>query len=98
MRQQVKRVTLTSADEWYEVEFTCKATSFYVINYSDDDIYVSFESGTPTDESFKIKTEMGEEVFISKRQVYAGANDKVYAVNKLYLKGVGEVEVQELDF
>lgn len=90
MKQQVKRVTLTGA--WQEVTFTNKATRYFVKNYSDADIFVSFAENDSEDESFKIKAGIGEDVAIS----YDSIRGR-YKVNKIYLKGTGEVEIQQLD-
>ena len=63
MKQQVQRKTLTG--NWTAFEFDYKCRSYFVKNYSDDDIYVSFENNDDEDESFKIKSGIGEEVAIS---------------------------------
>ena len=89
MKQQVKRLTLTG--NWEEVQFDFKAICYFVKNYSNGDIFVSFEENDSENTSFKIKSGMGEEVAIS----YAG---KKYKTDTLYVKGTGEVEVQQLDF
>lgn len=89
MKQQVKRLTLTG--NWLKVQFNFKAITYFVKNYSDSDVFVSFEENDSEDTSFKIKSGMGEEVAIS----YSG---KKYKTDTLYVKGTGEVEVQQLDF
>ena len=91
MKQSVKRVTLSG--NWQEISFPAKASRYFVKNYSDNDIYVSFEDNDSEDESFKIKSGIGEEIAIS----YTNIRGR-YAVNKLYVKGTGEVEIQQLDF
>ena len=91
MKQQVKRVTLTG--DWLEVTFTNKATRYFVKNYTEGDIFVSFAANDNENESFKIKTGIGEDVAIS----YDGLRGR-YEVNKIYVKGTGEVEIQQLDF
>ena len=91
MKQQVKRVTLTG--DWLEITFTNKATRYFVKNFTDAAILVSFAANDTEDESFKIKTGIGEDVAIS----YDGLRGR-YEVNKIYVKGTGEVEIQQLDF
>ena len=91
MKQQVKRVTLTG--DWLEVTFTNKATRYFVKNYTEGDIFVSFAANDNENESFKIKTGIGEDVAISYDSIR-----KRYAVDTIYVKGTGEVEIQQLDF
>lgn len=91
MKQQVKRVTLTG--DWLEVTFTNKATRYFVKNFTDADIFVSFAANDSENESFKIKSGIGEDVAIS----YDGLRGR-YEVDKIYVKGTGEVEIQQLDF
>lgn len=91
MKQAVIRKTLTGV--WTEFAFNMKSSSFFVKNFSDSDIYVSFENNEPEASAFKIKSNIGEEVAIA----YNGINDKSFAVDKIYVKGTGEVEVQALE-
>ena len=90
MKQQVKRVTLTG--DWQAVTFPNKATRYFVKNFTDADIFVSFAENDSEDESFKIKSGIGEDVAIS----YDSLRGR-YEVNKIYVKGTGEVEIQQLD-
>lgn len=90
MKQQVKRVTLTG--DWQAVIFTNKATRYFIKNFSEADIFVSFAANDNENESFKIKSGIGEDVAIS----YDGIR-KRYAVDTIYIKGTGEVEIQQLD-
>ena len=76
-----------------EVTFPNKATRYFVKNYTEDDILVSFAANDSEDESFKIKSGIAEDVAIS----YDGIRGR-YEVNKIYVKGTGEVEIQQLDF
>ena len=98
MKQSVKRVNLTG--NWQEVVFTNKASRYFVKNYSDDDIFVSFEANDSEDESFKIKSGIAEEVAISyytKPDTTAYGVRGRYVTDKIYVKGTGEVEIQQLD-
>lgn len=91
MKQSVKRVNLTGS--WLEVKFENKASRYFVKNYSEADIFASFAADDSEDESYKIASYIGEELAIS----YAGVNDRSYAVDTIYVKGTGEVEIQQLD-
>lgn len=91
MKQQVKKVTLSGS--WQKVSFENKATRFFVKNFSTGDIFVSFAENDTEDESFRIASGIAEEVAIS----YTNIRGK-YAVNDIYVKGSGEIEVQQLDF
>jgi len=92
MKQSVKRKTL--AGTWTDFTFTKKARRYFVKNYTSGDIYVSFANNDDEAESFKIKTGMGEEVAITYAPL---VNDDVYT-DKIYVKGTGEVEVEQLDY
>lgn len=92
MKQSVKRLTLTG--EWTEFTFTKKAKRYFVKNFTEGDIYVSFENNDLEAESFKIAAGHGEEVAIS----YGGVNARQFMVNTVYVKGTGEVEVEQLDY
>ena len=91
MKQQVIRKTLTG--DWEAFTFTYDGYSFFVKNYTNSAIFVSFAENDEEDESFKIFAGCGEEIFINKGIV----SPALYA-KTLYIKGTGEVEVQELDF
>lgn len=91
MKQSVKRKILTGG--WTEFKFEHKAKRFFVKNYTSGDIYVSFVDDDSDDESFKITTGIGEEVAIT-YDILLGAEN---VVDKIYVKGSGEVEVQQLD-
>ena len=92
MKQSVMRKTLTGS--WTEYSFSKKARRYFVKNYTSGDIYVSFASNDSENESFKIKTGMGEEVAITYAPL---VNEDVYT-DKIYVKGTGEVEVEQLDY
>ena len=93
MKQQVLRKTLTGG--WTEFAFANNARRFFVKNFTAGNIFVSFENGTAENQSFKIANGVGEEVAISYAE--AGKNPFAYFVNKIYVKGTGEVEVQQID-
>ena len=92
MKQSVKRKTLTG--NWEEYKFDRKAKRFFVKNYTSGDIYVSFANNDDEAESFKIKTGMGEEVAITYNDLLGAEN----VVDSIYVKGTGEVEVEQLDY
>ena len=106
MKQQVQRKTLTGA--WEAFEFPYKARRFFVKNYTDGDIFVSFENNTAENQSFKIAAGVGEEVAISMVDIQNNPNRKKFSYDEeakdaffsdtVYVKGTGEVEVQEVDF
>lgn len=92
MKQQLKRLTITTEAQ---INFRYKAKRFFVKNFSDDVIYVSFEEITNDDfsEAYKINSGIGEEVCIA----YTGISNK-YLSDTIYIYGNGDVEVQQLDF
>ena len=92
MKQSVKRVILTG--DWEEIEFNHKARVYFVKNFTDDDIFVSFSNDEIEDEAFKIKSGIGEEVAIT----YNLNNSREVETDKIYVKGTGEVEIQQLNF
>lgn len=91
MRQAVLRKTLTG--DWTEFAFAKKGRFYFVKNFTDSDIFVSFENGTAEENSIKIKSNSGEEVSIS----YDAIDRDIYYADKIYVKGTGEVEVQSID-
>lgn len=92
MKQAVIRQTLTN-NAWTAFTFTGKGRTYFVKNYTESDIYVSFENNDSENESFKIASGMGEEVAIS----FDVVRDENYFTNVIYVKGTGEVEVQQMD-
>jgi len=90
MKQQVVRKTI--AGSWTEFKFAVKSRAFFVKNFTSGDIYVSFANDDDQDGAFKIKTGMGEEIYI------ASPRQDGYYVDAVYVKGTGEVEVQAIDF
>lgn len=91
MKQAIIRKTLTG--DWEPFEFPKKSGSFFVKNFSNSSIFVSFENNDSDDASFKIPSMYGEEVSISKN----GDDSLPFARTTVYIKGTGEVEVQALD-
>lgn len=92
----VKRITLTGTTT--KIEFADKCGKWSVKNFTDNDIFVAFEVGenNELDEStsVKIKSNFGQVVFNNERLQFSS----VYEKNASYIKGTGEVEVQQLCF
>ena len=91
MKQQVVRKTLTG--DWEEFNFNYDCYSFFVENFSDDVIYVSYQEDDEEDDSILINSGMGREVFINHGLVVP-----TLAARVVYIKGTGDVQVQALDF
>lgn len=89
--KNVMRKTLTGGWTKYEFEQVCK--HYFVKNYSDGDIYVSFDENDEEDASCKISSGVGEEIATTYRE-YDRNEDYT---DTIYVKGTGEVEVQQLD-
>ena len=88
--QRVKRVQLSGSVS--AVEFESYGGQYLVKNYSGGDIYVSFEDTVSEDKSIKISKGYGQVCVINERD---GLNGQAKA-KTIYLKGTGEVEVQQL--
>ena len=91
MKQQIERVTLTGTD-FEEIEFTHICGKYMVKNFSDGDIYVSFDEDATEDNSVKIPAGYYQVVIANE---YRGGLD-IYKTKTIYIKGTGEVEVQQL--
>ena len=91
LKQLVKRQTLTG--NWTEIQFPKKSRSFFVKNFTEGDIFVSFKNNDDEAECFKIKSGIGEEVAIQ----FHSLDKSEFYVNSIYVKGTGEVEVQAMD-
>lgn len=91
MRQAVIRKTLEG--DWTEFAFEKAGRYFFVKNFTDGDIFVSFEENTEEESCFKIASGVGEEVSIS----FEALDREDYKTKSVYIKGTGEVEVQGLD-
>lgn len=88
---KVQRVTL-SGSEFEEVEFNTICGRYLVKNFTEDDIYVSFDEDATTNTSIKIPAGYFQEVIANE---YLGGLD-AYKTTSIYIKGTGEVEVQQL--
>lgn len=93
MKQQIKRITLSGSD-FQTIEFDHSAGKYFVKNFSDGDIYVSFDENVTENEAIKIPANYYQIVIANE---YFGSNN-YYRSNKIYVKGTGEVEVQQLCF
>lgn len=89
MKQKVIRKTLTGA--FTEYKFDVYSKSFFVKNFTEEAVYVTFKNDGDEDGSFKIPAGMGEEVYINK-----GTTPNY--PDTIYVKGTGEVEVEALEF
>lgn len=94
MKQQVIRQTLSSAT-WTAFEFNIPCRSFFVKNFTDGDIFVSFEQEENTNTSFKIPSMFAEEVYISDKDEVN--TNWIKSTIYVYSANGGEVEVEELD-
>ena len=92
MKQAVMRKTLDGS--WTEFRFPERGKKYYVKNFTDGDIYISFASADQSElSSFKMKSNMGEEFQMS----YANRPWPFGLVYSIFVKGTGEVEVQSED-
>lgn len=90
MRLNIQRFTLTGSEHAFVFD---KERSQYVVkNFTEDDVYVSFEQGAPQNESIKIPTMMGQVCFLQD----TSPSSNVYSTNVIYVTGTGEVEVQQI--
>lgn len=92
MKQKVIRKTL-SGSGFNAVTFADKSRFYLVKNFSSSDILVSFDNTATDEECFKIKSGNAESVAVN----FGGVDKEEYYTNTLYIKGSGEVEVQQLD-
>lgn len=90
--QNVQRVQLTGGVS--SLEFATYGGQYLVKNFSYGDIYVSFEESVSEDTSIKIKSGYAQLCIINERD---GANGQAKA-KTVYIRGTGEVEVQQLWF
>ena len=92
MKQQLKRLNVSGQAQ---IKFRYQAKRYYVKNFTNTDIFVSFEAVTNDDysECYKISNGIAEEVCIG----YTGLSDR-YLTDEIFIYGTGEVEVQQLDF
>ena len=88
--ENVKRITLTG--NWEAVTFTNASKTYLVKNFSGAEIYVSFERDDVDDSSIKILQD-DREVITATPMILQALN---YNLNTIYVKGTGEVEVQQI--
>lgn len=88
--RNVKRVTLTG--DWTAIQFDDKVKNYFVKNFSSNAIYVSFEANDTEDTSFKISAGIGERVAINQSNLEMVG----YKTDTIYVKGTGEVEIQQM--
>ena len=88
--ENVKRVTLTG--NWEAVTFTNASKTYLVKNFSDIEIYVSFEQDDEDDSSIKILPN-DKEVITATPMILQALN---FNLNTIYVKGTGEVEIQQI--
>lgn len=90
MELQVKRINLTG--EVTGVEFARECRKYLVKNFTNSDIYVSYNSNLDETNSIKIAAGYAQVIVINEN--YAWSKE---VLNKtIYIKGTGEVEVQQL--
>lgn len=87
MKINIKRVTLEGTGS---VSFASKSKVWLVKNFTDADVFVSFETPIVEEESIKLPSGSGQYCEIDER------GGSVGAVDTIYLSGTGEVEVQQL--
>lgn len=85
----VKNITLSSASIWEEVVFDKVASKYQVKNESDADVIVSLIADDEDENSITIATGKQETIYMSEKADIT--------TNAIYLKGVGNVEVRQLD-
>lgn len=91
MKQAVQRKTLTGG--WTAFQFERKGRFFVVKNFSDAPVLVSFLNDEIETEAVKINAGMAEECAIS----FDAIDRDQYYTDTVFVKGTGEVEVQNLD-
>lgn len=89
MKEKIKRVTL-SKSTFEEIQFSTKASKFLVKNFSEGDIYVSFDANAKEENAIKIPSQFFQVVIINENM------NNYYSRDKIYVKGNGEVEVQAI--
>lgn len=82
MKLRLVRETLSGSKE--EITFQHKGEEYIVKNLSEDAVYVSFEESATDDESILVPSMFGQ-------ICTCGAS-----VDTIYVKGTGDVEVQQL--
>ncbi|MCQ2270978.1 MAG: hypothetical protein MJZ52_07120 [Bacteroidales bacterium] len=88
---QVKRITLDGSTTTIEFPFDCG--KYLIKNFSDADIYVSFDETFTHDNSVKIPA--GYFQVVEGNEWLGG---EPFKTNEIYVEGTGEIEVQQLCF
>lgn len=86
----VKRIVLEG--NWQSITFPKATRVYFVKNFSDAPIYVSFEENDSENTSIKILSGTGEQV-ASNMSPISQPEDRT---NTIYVKGTGEIEVQQM--
>lgn len=89
---QVKRITLTDSTTFEEIEFDSICGRYFVKNFTDGDIYVSFDEDATANDSVKIPSGYYQEVIAND---YLGGLES-YKTTSIFVMGEGEIEVQQL--
>lgn len=90
MKIQLKRPILNGEPTAIEFKHSCE--KWLVKNFTDGDIYVAFENSSAFEESaIKIASGCGQVCFVNEHSSYSED-----VSNIIYIKGTGEVEVQQL--
>lgn len=90
MKMNIKRVTLSGSVTKVEFDNLCR--KWLVKNTTDSDIFVSFDENFKEDEAVKIASNFGQNVYVNDEPVF---RDTCYT-RAIYIKGTGEVEVQQI--
>lgn len=88
---KLKRVTLTE-EGFTAIAFDSNSGEYLVKNFSSGDIFVAFSANATEDTAIKIATGHGQVCLINKE----GGNRGQIKTKTVYIKGSGEVEVQQL--
>lgn len=90
MELSLQRITLTGSIK--PVTFNNICGKWLIKNFTSSDIYVSFESNLVESKAVKIASGHGQVIVINE---YYSWDDNLKS-NTIYIKGTGEVEVQQL--
>ena len=90
MELQLQRVVLTGTTK--QVQFSQNAAIYLVKNFTSGDIYVSFNSNLVESKAIKIASGYAQECCINENAMW----HKNCNCNSIYVKGTGEVEVQQV--
>lgn len=91
MKQQVKRVTLAGTG-FQGIAFDRLSGEYMVKNFSNSEIYVSFDAEATEANSVKIPSNFYQVVVSN--EAFGGPSK--FKTKTLYVKGTGEVEVQQI--